>query len=148
MLKALKMAQEAFNAGEIPVGALVVVNDEIIALSRNRTEELHDPTAHAETLVMAEALKVIDEKWLNDAVIYSTLEPCPMCASAAVLYRVKRIVFGAYDSKWGACGSVYNIAGDGNLNHRIEVIGGVMERECGGIINAFFNSKRKLPPGL
>lgn len=142
MIRALEEARKAYSQDEVPVGAVVAVGGKIVSYGRNRMEELNDPAAHAELEAMKKALELREGKWLDNADLYSTLEPCPMCAAAAVLYRVKRIVFGASDTKWGACGTVYNIAQDGKLNHRIEVIGGIMEDECGKILRDFFDRKR------
>ncbi len=139
---ALEEAQAAFAAGEAPVGAVVVSGDTIIGRGRNRMEELADPAAHAEMEAMAQAREKLGGKHLSETVLYCTLEPCPMCAGAAALRRVKMIVYGAPDLRWGACGTLFNIVDDNRLNHRIEVIGGVMEEECAGILQEFFKDRR------
>lgn len=141
---ALKEAQKAFESGEVPVGAVIVYKDMIIAKGHNQVETLKDATAHAEMIALSAAYNYFKNWRLTGCTIYITLEPCPMCAGAIVLSRIDKIVFGAYDFKVGACGSVYNIAEDGNLNHKVEVIGGIMAEEAQSLLKAFFNGLRKL----
>ena len=141
--EALKEAQTAFSDGEVPVGAIVVVDGRIIGRGRNSMEADKNPSAHAEINALNSARKSLSDKLLSDAVLYCTLEPCPMCTGAAVLHRIKRIVYGASDLRWGSCGTIFNIPEEERLNHRIDIIGGVMEKECGEIMTEFFNKIRK-----
>ena len=143
MSEAIKEAQKAFEEDEVPVGAVVVHKGRIIARGRNQIEKLQDPTAHAEMLALTSATNYLGSKWLNEASLYVTIEPCSMCAGALVLSRIKHIYFGAKDPKTGACGSVINIAYDKKLNHRIKVKGGVLKEECGSLLKEFFKKKRK-----
>ncbi|MCX5714402.1 MAG: tRNA adenosine(34) deaminase TadA [Candidatus Omnitrophica bacterium] len=145
MSEALKEAQEAFEEDEVPVGAVVVHEGRIIARAHNQIECLKDPTAHAEMLALTSAANYLGTKWLNTASLYVTIEPCSMCAGALVLARVKNIYFGARDPKTGACGSVFNIANSKKLNHRINVIGGVLEKDCALFLSDFFRKKRIKP---
>jgi len=142
MLEALKEAQKAFEEDEVPVGAVIVHKDKIIARGHNQIERLKDPTAHAEMIVLTSAANFLNSKWLNGAAVYVTIEPCSMCAGALVLARVKTIVFGADDPKTGACGSVLNIANHKVLNHRIEIKKGLLKQECGLLLKEFFKKKR------
>ncbi|MCH3914270.1 MAG: tRNA adenosine(34) deaminase TadA [Acidaminococcaceae bacterium] len=139
---ALKEAHLAAAEGEIPVGAVLVVDDAIIAMDHNRRERNKDATAHAEILVIQEACRRLQRWRLDDALLYVTLEPCPMCAGAIFNARIKRLVYGASDSKAGACGSLFNIVQNKYLNHRAEVTAGVMEAECGQVLKEFLNGKR------
>jgi tRNA(adenine34) deaminase len=142
MGKALALAAEAAAAGEVPVGAVVVRDGEVVGEGRNRVVERGTATAHAEMLALADAAEKVATEKLAGCTLYATLEPCAMCAYAAVLSRVDRVVFGAYDPKAGACGSVVNIPAEPGFNHRPEVIGGVMEDECGALLTAFFERLR------
>ena len=142
MKEALKQAKDAAEKDEVPVGAVIVHNNQIIARAHNQIEMLKDPTAHAEMIAITQAASAISSKWLHDCVMYVTVEPCSMCAGALVLARIEKIYFGAADPKAGACGSVLNIAQNNQLNHRIEVSGGLMEEECRSIISQFFKQKR------
>ncbi len=139
---ALKEAQRAFELGEVPVGAVIVCGDTLIAKGYNQVETLKDATAHAEIIALSAAYNYFRSWRLTGCTIYVTLEPCPMCAGAIVLSRIDKIVFGAYDLKAGACGSVYNIAEDGNLSHKVEVIGGIMADEAQSLLKMFFNGLR------
>lgn len=139
---AIEMAEEAQRNGEIPVGAIIVRNEEVIAKERNRVQELDDATAHAEALTIKNASKAIGEKYLSECTLYVTLEPCPMCAGAIVLSKVRRIVFGASDVKAGACGSLYMIASDKRLNHQVEITAGIMEKECKNMLKEYFAKLR------
>jgi len=143
MKEALKEAQEAFARDEVPVGAVIVHKNRVIARAHNQVEMLKDPTAHAEILVLTEACNFLGNKWLLDCVIYVTIEPCSMCAGALVLSRIKKIVYGAEDPKAGACGSVLNIANNKKLNHRIEIKKGVLEKDCSLLLKDFFLKKRR-----
>ena len=142
MQEALKEAEAAFRAGEVPVGAVVVFEGRIIGRGRNRMEELSDPSAHAEMMAINEARRNLKIKLLEGAELYCTLEPCPMCAGAAILHRVQRVIYGAPDLRWGGCGTIFNIPEEPRLNHRIEIIGGVMEEECRELLRRFFEQRR------
>lgn len=142
MQAALRQAQIAFEADEVPVGAVIVCKDRIIAKAHNQVEMLKDPTAHAEMIAITQAASTLGVKWLNDCILYVTIEPCSMCAGALVLSRVKTVCYGAKDVKTGACGSVLNIATHPKLNHRIEVISGICQEECAQLMTRFFKQKR------
>ena len=143
MKEALKEAEKAFREDEVPVGAVIVHSDKIIARGYNQVERLGDPTAHAEIIAITSAANYLGTKWLNQASLYVTIEPCSMCAGALVLARVENIFFGASDPKTGACGSVINIANHKKLNHRIKVTKGILELECSSLLKEFFRQKRK-----
>jgi len=140
---ALQEARRAAKIDEVPIGAVIVKDDEIIAKAHNLRETLQDATAHAELLAIRQACEVLGTWRLIGCTLYVTLEPCPMCAGAIILSRVDRLVFGAKDPKGGACGSVVNIPADERFNHRPEIVEGVLADECGDILRAFFQSKRK-----
>ena len=142
MREALALALEARAAGEVPVGAIVVMGDEIVGRGRNSQIGANDPTAHAEMLALREACGRIGNYRLPGAVVYSTLEPCVMCAGALMHARVARVVFGAPDPKTGACGSVLNPFADAHLNHHTIVDGGILAEECGELVRAFFSVRR------
>ena len=139
---ALEEAELALEAGEIPVGAVLTKDGEIIARGHNRRVETGDPTAHAEVLVLQMAGKRTGDWRLEGATLYVTLEPCPMCAGAIALARIERVVFGASEPRAGAGGSAYNILEDGRLGHRVQVIAGVMEEECSHLLHGFFDGLR------
>ena len=143
MLEALKEARQAFGEEEVPVGAVIVHQGKIIARGHNQVERLKDPTAHAEIIAITSAANYLGTKWLNEASLYVTIEPCSMCAGAAVLARIKNLYFGASDPKTGACGSVVNIANHKKLNHRIKVSEGIFQTECSSLLKDFFKKKRK-----
>jgi len=143
MAEALKEARQAAQEDEVPVGCVVIYKGRIIARAHNQVERLKDPTAHAEMIALTSAANYLGTKWLNDASIYVTIEPCSMCAGALVLGRVKNIFFGADDSKTGACGSVVNIANHKKLNHKITVKKGILAKECSSLLREFFKKKRK-----
>jgi tRNA(adenine34) deaminase len=143
MAAALDAARRAAAAGEVPVGAAVLRNGAIVARAHNETVRRHDPTAHAERLALERALGTLKTDRLTDCTLYVTLEPCAQCAGAAVLAKVGRLVFGAYDDKAGMCGSVGDIVRHPRLNHRIAVTGGVEERECGELLTSFFAARRQ-----
>ncbi len=143
MKLALAEAEQAFEMGEIPVGAVVVKDGKVIGRAGNRIITLGDPTAHAEILAIGAAAEATGYERLIDTSIYVTLEPCPMCAGAIVLARIPRLVYGTSDPKMGACGSLYDICRDDRLNHRAEVISGIMDRECGSILRDFFRTLRE-----
>ncbi|MCM8796161.1 MAG: tRNA adenosine(34) deaminase TadA [Candidatus Omnitrophica bacterium] len=142
MSEAIKEAQKAFAEDEVPVGCVVVYNGKIISRGYNQVERLKDPTAHAEMLALTSATNYLKRKWLNDACVYVTIEPCSMCAGALVLSRIKNLYFGAPDPKAGACGSVLNIISHKRLNHRIKVKRGILEEECRALLTEFFSRKR------
>jgi tRNA(adenine34) deaminase len=143
MSRALELAAEAGNLGEVPVGAVVVRSGRIIAQAFNLRETLHDPTAHAERLALTWAGRALGSWRLDGCVLYVTLEPCAMCAGAIVLSRVARLVYGAADPKAGACESLYRLPSDLRLNHRPEVTAGVLAAECGEILTEFFQERRR-----
>ena len=143
MRAALAEANKAFDKQEVPVGAVVVCNDIIIARAHNLTETLKDPTAHAEMQAITAATNWLGGKYLTDCTIYVTLEPCAMCAGALVLARIQRLVYGANDPKAGAVGSLMNLLSDERLNHRVEVVNDVLAGECGNLLRDFFSSRRK-----
>ena len=143
MRQALGQAKIAAEKDEVPVGAVIVHNDQIIAKAHNQVELLKDPTAHAEMIAITQASSVLSCKWLYECMMYVTIEPCSMCAGAIVLARMKRVYFGASDPKAGACGSIINITQNSQLNHCVEVSSGISEEECSGLIRQFFEQKRK-----
>lgn len=149
MREALKQARLALQKGEIPIGAVVVYKSQIISKGYNQTEMLKDPTAHAEMIAMTQASSVLSESRqdhrgsLEGVTVYSTLEPCPMCAGALVLNKCQNLVYAAKDPKAGACESLYKITQDDRLNHRLTVISGVMEMEARILLQDFFKSLRK-----
>lgn len=142
MKEALKLAEQAFLQDEIPVGAVVVYENRIVGKGYNQVEMLNDPTAHAEILAISSACSTLNEKYLSECTLYVTLEPCMMCAGAAVWSKIPQIVFGAMDVKAGGCGSVFNISSNKKLNHRAEIIQGVMEDEASALLKRFFKQKR------
>jgi tRNA(adenine34) deaminase len=142
MQEALKEAQAAFCEDEVPVGAVIVHNHQIIARGHNQIERLKDPTAHAEMIAITSAANYLGTKWLNQASLYVTIEPCSMCAGALVLARLKNLYFGASDPKTGACGSVINIVNHRKLNHRVKIMPGILQAECSGLLKEFFRKKR------
>lgn len=142
MLKAFKLAEEAYDEGEIPVGAIIVQDGRIVGKGYNQTERLTDPTAHAEILAISAACSTLKNKYLVGCTLYVTKEPCPMCAGALVWSKIDRIVYGASDAKAGACGSVFNLAANTRLNHQTEVIQGIMEQDCEWILKRFFDERR------
>jgi tRNA(adenine34) deaminase len=142
MSRALELARAASAAGEVPVGAVIVKDGAIIAEGWNRPISTRDPTAHAEIVAMREAGRALDNYRLSDTTLYVTLEPCPMCASAMVHARVRRLVFAATDPRAGAAGSVFNIVQHPSLNHRMECTGGVLAEECGALLRDFFVARR------
>lgn len=142
MQAAMAQAQLAALAREAPVGAVLVVGDEIVAAGHNRTLADHDPTGHAEVLVLRDAARKTDNHRLNGATLYVTLEPCAMCVGAIVQARVARVVFGAYDQKAGALGSAIDLSDSVAFNHTFEVQGGVLAEDCGAILKEFFAARR------
>ena len=143
MQEALRQAKKASEADEVPIGAVIVHNNKIIAKSHNQVEMLKDPTAHAEMIAITQATNYLSSKWLQECTMYVTIEPCSMCAGALVLARLGRLCYGAEEPKTGACGSVLNIAQHKALNHNIDIASGILAFECGGILSEFFKMKRK-----
>jgi len=144
MRVALQEANLALKKKEVPVGAVVVYQDKIIGRGHNQTETLNDPTAHAEILAIGAAANYLNSWRLSEAVLYVTLEPCAMCAGAIVLSRIKRLVFGAFDPKAGACGSLYNLVQDARLNHQVEVVPEILKEDCSALLQTFFKELREV----
>jgi len=142
MRLALREAERAGELGDVPIGAVVVRGGEVIATGRNERELRGDPTAHAEILALREAAQALGSWRVLEATLYVTLEPCAMCAGAIVLARVPRVLYGANDPKAGAAGSVLDVLSEPRLNHRPEVVGGVLGEECGELLSAFFAARR------
>jgi tRNA(adenine34) deaminase len=142
MQRALELADAAAMMGEVPVGAVVVHEEQVIAMGYNQPIASHDPTAHAEIVALREAARLLDNYRLDDTTLYVTLEPCPMCASAIVHARVRRLVFGAWDQKAGGAGSIVDIFSLPQINHRVDVFGGVLMEECAARLTKFFQSRR------
>jgi tRNA(adenine34) deaminase len=146
MSQALAEAAAARDSGEIPIGAVVLdAEGRVIASAHNRREELHDPTAHAEVLALRMAAEVLGRWRLDDCTLVVTLEPCPMCAGAIVMARIRRLVFGAWNEEYGAAGSRWDLVRDRRLNHRAEVISGVRADECGAMVTEFMSHHRPVP---
>jgi len=143
MTAAIEEARAALGSGDVPVGAVVVGPDgEVVGRGHNARERDHDPTAHAEVVALRAASVALGRWRLDDCTLVVTLEPCLMCAGATVLARVPRLVLGAWDPKAGACGSQWDVVRDRRLNHRVEVVGGVLEDECGALLREFFEERR------
>jgi tRNA(adenine34) deaminase len=143
MREALKEAEKGWRGGEVPIGALLIGRSkEVLARDHNRTISRNDPTAHAEILVIRRVAKLVENYRLNGMTIVVTIEPCPMCMGAIINARLDTLIFGAFDLKSGAAGSIYNLSNDRRLNHRLKVIPGVMEKECGEFMQDFFRKKR------
>ena len=139
---ALQQARLAPLVGEVPIGAVLVHQDEVIAAAHNYRELSQDPTAHAEMIVIRKAAEQLKTWRLTDTTLYVTLEPCPMCAGAILQSRIARLVFGAWDPKAGACGSIFDIPAERQLNHRVQVVGGLLEQESRELLQTFFRAKR------
>jgi tRNA(adenine34) deaminase len=142
MRMALREAERALEHDEVPIGAVLVREGELVTGAHNERELRQDPTAHAEIMALREAARKLGSWRLLDTVLYVTLEPCAMCAGAIVLARVPRVVYGASDPKAGACGSVLDVLGEPRLNHRPDVAGGLLALECGELLSEFFASRR------
>jgi tRNA(adenine34) deaminase len=142
MALALDEAAAAAEAGDVPVGAVVVIDGNVVGKGRNEREARSDPTAHAEILALQDAATALGRWRLDDGVIYVTLEPCPMCAGALVAARIGGLVFGAADPKAGACGSLYNLCADPRLNHELPVRPGVLAEPAARLLEAFFEQRR------
>ena len=139
---ALEEAEKAKGKMEVPIGAVIVLNDEIIARAHNLRESKQSSTAHAELMAIEQACKKVGSWLLEDAVLYVTLEPCPMCSGAIILSRIKRVVYGASDPKAGCAGTFMNLLTDERFNHQCEVTSGLLEKECGEILTNFFKELR------
>ena len=142
MRHALDLAARAEAEGEVPVGALVVRDDQVLGEGWNQPVALRDPTAHAEILALRNAAQKIGDYRLGGATLYVTLEPCPMCAAAIAHARIARLVFGAWDPRQGAAGSAFNLVASEALNHRVDAFGGVLSEECGAVLKRFFEARR------
>ncbi len=143
MRAALELARDAAAAGEVPVGAIVVQDNEIIGRGFNRSIVDRDPSGHAEIVSLREAAEALGNHRLTEATLYVTLEPCPMCIGAISQARICRLVFGAYDEKAGACGSVLDLADTDALNHKLEVNGGLLKVKCAAVLQEFFEARRE-----
>ena len=142
MRMAIDAAQVAEENGDVPIGAVIVYQNQVIGRAYNQREQLKDPTAHAEIVALTQAASFVGSWRLHGCTIYVTLEPCPMCAGALVLGRLDRLVYGCPDPKTGACGSLYDIVRDERLNHRLEVTPGVLANDCATLLQAFFQQRR------
>jgi tRNA(adenine34) deaminase len=142
MLRALALARAGGDAGEVPVGAIVVRGGQIVGEAYNQPISSHDPTAHAEIVALRAAGRTLGDYRLLGCTLYVTLEPCPMCAAAMVHARLERVVFGAWDPRQGAAGSAFNLLGVGGQNHRVDSFGGVLSAECGALLERFFRDRR------
>ena len=143
MRTALRQAALAPSVGEVPIAAILVHDGQVLASAHNDRETSQDPTAHAEMIVIRKAAEQLQMWRLTDTTLYVTLEPCAMCAGAIVQSRIARLVFGAWDPKAGACGSIFDIPTERRLNHRVEVVGGILEQESQTLLQDFFRSKRR-----
>lgn len=141
---ALEQAEQAGRADEVPVGAVIVRDGEILAAARNEREQLRDPTAHAEMIAITQAAAALNSWRLEGCTLYVTLEPCPMCAGAILQARIPLLVYGADDPKAGAVTSLYEMLEDSRLNHRVDVISGIQSDRCGSLLSEFFQAKRRL----
>ncbi|OGF48758.1 MAG: tRNA-specific adenosine deaminase [Candidatus Firestonebacteria bacterium RIFOXYA2_FULL_40_8] len=142
MKEALREAKKGYKKGEVPVGAVIVKDSKIIARAYSKVRTLKDPTAHAEILAIQKAAKKLKNERLNGCSIYVTVEPCAMCSGALILARVEKLIYGAAEPKTGGVKSVFKIASSKKLNHRLEVTGGVLEKECGELMKKFFRERR------
>ena len=142
MKMAIEQASIAEENDDVPIGAVIVHENQIIGKAYNQREQLADPTAHAEIIALTQAAAALETWRLNGCTIYVTLEPCPMCAGALVLARLDRLVYGCDDPKAGACGSLYNIVEDERLNHRLQVTSGVLADQCSQLLQEFFQRRR------
>ena len=142
MQSALREAEQAYKKKEVPIGAVVIHEGRIIGRGCNQMETLKDPTAHAEMIAITAAASQLENRRLERCTLYVTLEPCAMCAGAIVLARIPRLVFGTTDPKAGSCGTLYNIVQDGRLNHRVELVQGVLEERCSALLHDFFREVR------
>jgi tRNA(adenine34) deaminase len=144
MQYAYEEALQAMRENEVPIGAVIIHNDQVIARAHNQREQLHDPTAHAEMIAITQAAEALQSWRLEGCTLYVTLEPCPMCAGAILLARIPTLVYGAVDPKAGAVHTLFHLLNDPRLNHRADVIAGVMAEPCAQIISQFFQEQRRL----
>ena len=144
MRLALEEARLAFHEDEVPIGAVIVYDDRVIARAHNQREQLHDPTAHAEMIAITQAAEARRSWRLDGCILYVTLEPCPMCAGAILQARIPVVVYGAADPKAGAVRTLYHLLDDSRLNHRCQIVSGVLAEPCGQIISQFFQEQRRL----
>ena len=144
MKVALKEAEQALEEGEVPVGAVIVYEDRVIASAHNQREQLRDPTAHAEMIAITQAAEALGSWRLDGTTLYVTLEPCPMCAGAIVQARIPTVVYGAADPKAGAVHTLYRLLEDRRMNHSCQVVSGVLADRCGAILTRFFRKQREL----
>lgn len=142
MHQALELAEQAAREKEVPVGAIIVHDNRVIAAAYNQRETLHDPTAHAEMIAITQAAESLQNWRLENCTLYVTLEPCPMCAGAILQARIPTVVFGAVDPKAGAVTSLYSLLSDTRLNHRCEVVPGILAPQCGAVLTEFFRARR------
>jgi tRNA(adenine34) deaminase len=142
MRHALREAERAFSEGEVPVGAILVIDNQILSSAHNMKEGLNDPTAHAEILALRKGVSIKRNWRLNDATLYVTKEPCIMCAGAMINARLGRLVYGCRDARYGAVESQFQVLSNDNLNHQVEIISGALEEECGEILKRFFKELR------
>lgn len=143
MRLAFDEARAAYEEDEVPVGAIIVHQDQVIAAAHNQREQLNDPTAHAEMIAITQAAEALESWRLIDCTLYVTLEPCPMCAGAIVQARIPNIIYGTTDPKAGACHSMFQLTDDARLNHQCAVLGGVMKEDCKAILQEFFAKQRE-----
>ena len=145
MRLAIFEAIKAYEEGEVPIGAVLMDNESgiLICKNHNRIEQLEDATAHAEILTLRSASRKLNRRRLKNCTMYVTIEPCPMCAGALVLSRVERLVYGAADSKFGACESLFNVTNNPAMNHQLKITAGVLEEECRQLVQKFFSERRK-----
>ena len=146
MQYAIREAERALEYGEVPVGCVIIHEGQIIGKAHNQRETLQDPTAHAEILAITQAADALKSWRLENAKLYVTLEPCPMCAGAIILARIAEVYFGAYDPKAGVCGTLMNLLEDPRFNHQPAVIPGLLAEQCGGMLSAFFRNIRENGP--
>ena len=144
MRLAYQEAEAALADDEVPIGAVIVHGEQVIASAHNQREQLHDPTAHAEMIAITQAAESLGSWRLHDCTLYVTLEPCPMCAGAIVQARLSRVVYGAPDPKAGAVHTLYELLSDDRLNHQAEIVSGVMHQPCSDILSRFFQDKRRM----
>ncbi len=144
MRQAIAEAQRALAENEVPIGAVIVHRDRIIASAHNQREQLRDPTAHAEMIAITQAAASLGDWRLEDCTLYVTLEPCPMCAGAIVQARIPQVVYGASDPKAGGVRTLYQLLEDDRLNHRAEVVAGILAQPCGDMLTSFFREQRRL----
>ncbi len=144
MRRALQEAQQAADEGEVPIGAVIVHGDRLVASAHNQREQLHDPTAHAEMIAITQAAEALGSWRLTDCTLYVTLEPCPMCAGAIVQARIPWVVYGAADPKAGAVDTLFRLLNDARLNHQAKVVSGVLSQPCGALLTDFFRRQRQL----